>query len=516
MPRPRLASNAAWRFAGTLVRLGIGLVSVAWFTRLLGMSQWGLLALFQAAVAPLAILDGLGRATVKYVAESLGRGDRQEAARMVRTSAVLNIGLGVVGMLALLGCARWLAVSLFAIPAEDVPRAVVGFRVMAAAWFVGIATTPYSAVFAAHQRYDALAKLGTLGVVLSVGVGLAVAAITRDVLSVVVAQAAVAALMAMVHLWGAGRLLPEILALPTIDRAALRRSLTFWRWEVVGVAGGLATGWGDRYILGGFFAPRVVGFYAVANTLAHHAYAAFIEMGEVLFPAVSNLEGRGDLPGARRLALLVGWTLATVFGACAVVLAVVGGDFLHLWVSAEAAREATPVLRILCAAFVVAITAIAPLFYVLGIGETRWDAAAGVLTGVIVIAVGLVLVPRYGLVGVGYGLLAGVVARCGLVALVWRAHFRPQFGLGAFALHVWLPALTSLATLAVLSRLHDGLGRAPSWPWLLVEGAATLAVAAAVQLGVSELIPGGAQRRREVVASFRPIAARWLGSSSAG
>jgi O-antigen/teichoic acid export membrane protein len=514
--QPRLASNASWRFAATLVRVAVGLVSVALFTRILGMSQWGLLALFQAAVAPLALLDGLGRATVKYVAESLGRGDRQEAARVVRTAAVLNLGLGLVGVAALVLSAPWLAVSLFAIPVEDVPRAIAGFRLMAAPWFITVVTTPYSAVFVAHQRYDAVAKLATVSVVLSVGLGLAAAALTRDVVAVLLAQTGVAGAMLVVYVWGAGRLLPGSVALPRIDPVALRRSLAFWRWEVVGVAGGIATGWADRYMLGAFLGPTAVGIYAVANTLATQLYTAFVELGEVLFPAVSHMEGRGDLPGARRLTLLVGWTLATVFGACAVVLAVIGGDFLHLWVSAQAAREGTPVLRVLCVAFILAITAIAPLFYVLGIGRTRWDAAAGVLVGATVVAMGLALVPRYGLLGVGFGLLAGVTVRCGLVLLMWREHFRSQFSLRQFTVHVWAPALTSICMLLALANVHDRLAHAPSWPWLIVEGVVTLCIAAGVQVGVSELMPGGPQRRRDVVASFRPIAARWLGSASVG
>jgi hypothetical protein len=35
-----------------------------------------------------------------------------------------------------------------------------------------------------------------------------------------------------------------------------------------------------------------------------------------------------------------------------------------------------------------------------------------------------------------------------------------------------------------------------------------LGVAAAVQIVIGELLPGGRERRRDVVASFRPVAAR--------
>ena len=61
-----LVQHAAWRFASAIALTLVSLVSVPVFARLLGMDQWGLLALFQAAVAPMALLDlGVATATVK-------------------------------------------------------------------------------------------------------------------------------------------------------------------------------------------------------------------------------------------------------------------------------------------------------------------------------------------------------------------------------------------------------------------------------------------------------------------
>jgi O-antigen/teichoic acid export membrane protein len=510
--RRPLAANAAWRFAAALLRIAVGLVSVSLFTRILGMSQWGLLALFQAAVAPLALIDGLGRATVKYVAESLGRGDARAAAGVARTALALNLGFGAIGTVGLLLAAPWMAASLFAIPPADVDRATLGFRVTAATWLLGIVTTTYSAVLAARQRYDATARLSTLSVVLSTASGLVLAATTRDVVFVMMAQTVTAAVMAILYIAAARRALPEAAGPPRVDSTSLRRMLGFWRWEVVGVAGGLLGGWSDRYILGAFLGPVTVGFYVVANILQTQLYALFLEAGEVLFPAVSHLEGRGELTAARRLALLVGWTLTSTYGAAAAVLAIIGGDFIHLWVSAEAAQAVTPTLRILCVSSILALTAVAPLYYTLGIGRTRWGAASGVLIGVTVVIVGLVLIPRFGLLGVGFGLLAGTFMRCFIVLLVWRVHFRHEVGVGPFAAQTWAPAAVAIATIAALSSVHDALRITPGWPAMIGEAIVFLLLAAGIQLAVAASLPGGRQRLRDVVGSFRPILASLRGT----
>ncbi len=483
---------------------------MSWFIRILGISQWGLLALFQAAVAPLALLEGLGTATVKYASEALGRQDRPGATKVVQTTVLLNLALGCAGMLGLFASARWLATSVFAIPLVEVERAVGGFRIIAVVWFFTVTAATYSAVLAAHQRYDAIAQLGVASFILSTAAGLLAARWTRNILWVLLAQAAVAGVMAYVNFRRAAGLLPGLASRPRLDGPSVRRSGRFWGWQLVAAVGSLATAWADRYILGAYFVPAVVGFYAIANMLLTQVYVAFYEMAEVLFPAVSALEGQGELPAARRLALLAGWTLTSGFGVCAAVLAVVGSDFVHLWISPDAARATSAMLRVLCVGGIAGMTAIAPLQYVLGVGETRWNAFSGAVAGVLVVGLGFALVPRYGLTGIGYGLLVAALARWVFVLLIWREHFSREFRFGEFAEHVWTPPLISIATLLVAVQCHDRIDHVPSWPWFAVETLLSLSAIAAVQLILSELLPGGARRRRDVAASLKPILAKAL------
>ena len=513
--RPSLTSNAAWRLVSVVVRIALGMVSVSLYTHLLGMTQWGLLALFQAAVAPLALLAGLSIATVKYTAEALGRGDPEDATRVVQTTLVFNLLAGASGVLLLGLGARWLASSAFTIPPELLNRAVMGFRLMGLVWFFGVITATWGTVISAFQRYDIAARLAVFSTVLVTGLGLVAAVAGGDVVTVVLAQAIGAAAVAAATFHRARRLLPGIAARPRTDSRALRRSLSFGLWQVIGGVGGLLSGWADRYVLGIFFPPAILGTYSPANILQTQLSGMFMEVGEVLLPAVSHLEGRGDLPGARRLALLVGWTLTSGFGICAAVLGAVGGDFLHLWISPEVALATTATLRILCAAAIAGIAAMAPLHYLLGIGKAHWDAGAGLAVGVVVTGVTALLVPRIGLEGVGYGLLAGTLSRWFVVFFVWRFHFRPHFGLASFSAHVWAPPVFSMATLLLLERLHDSLHHPATWPWLFGETAVALLLAGAVQLGASEILPGGARRRHEVVSSFRPILAKATGLFSA-
>jgi O-antigen/teichoic acid export membrane protein len=511
VPHAPIAANAVWRLLATIARIGIGFVAVSVYARVLGMSQWGLLALFQAATAPLAIAElGGGTAAVKYVAEAVGRRDPAGAVRVVHTTFLFNLGIGLAGAAAINLLAPWLATSAFAIPAGQQALAMTGFRIASVSWVLGMLTATVVGVLSAHQRYDWVSKLTTASTVCSAGTGASVAFAGGSVAAVVAAQAAVAAATAIVGFSLASRLLPGIRAAPRWDRPSFHRSFTFGSWQAIAMAGGIVAGWSDRYILGALLGPTMVGFYAVALTLEGQLYATFHDLGEVLFPAVSHREGTGDLRDARRLVLLGGWALSSAFGAFAAVLAAVGGDFLCLWISGEAARHSGFALRVLCVGGIIGIAITGPYYYMLGTARTRWAAALALVSGAATAGASLLLVGRYGVTGVAAGVVCGSAVQWLFAVRAWKTAFAEDVRFAEFAVQVFAPPLVSLALLAGVVSLHDAWGHAPSWPRLIVETALALPVIGALQLLAGEALPGGSARRRAVTSSFVPVIASFV------
>jgi O-antigen/teichoic acid export membrane protein len=497
------------RLVGTGTRIAIAFVSVPLYMRLIGVSQWGLLMLFQAVAAPMMLLDlGVGPALIKRVAEALGRGDNDSVSRSVRAAFFFNVAIVGVGACVILLLSGWFAHSVFEIPNQDVAIAVRGFRYVALSWVAGVALAFSSNVFVAHQRYDEVLRASTLALVASTAAGLAAATATREAASVMLAQAGGTLVAAGWASWRAARILPRLRSPPVSAPSELHRLLGFGGWYTVANIGVMLATWGDRYVLGAFFAPRTVGFYSLAQQMQQLMGSLFTEAGDVLFPAVSLRHGMGEIPSARRLALLAGWLLTTAFGPVAITVGALGGDFLHLWISPAAAQEAAGVLRLLCAASIVGLAAVAPVFFALGTGRSYWQAPFSLISGLSSVALSLALVPSLGLRGVGIGLLAGATIRWALFVPLWRSLFRPDVSVRDFLLHVCAPPLVSLALLAALVPAHDAVGHARGWLALTLEGAGVLALVSAVQLAVGEALPGGSERRRDVVGSFRPVLAR--------
>lgn len=68
-----LARNTLWNLLGTLLPMGVAVVSIPPLVRALGLDRFGLLSLAWVVIGYFSLFDvGIGRALTKLVAEKLG------------------------------------------------------------------------------------------------------------------------------------------------------------------------------------------------------------------------------------------------------------------------------------------------------------------------------------------------------------------------------------------------------------------------------------------------------------
>ena len=82
--RNTMARNTVLNLVGQILPLVVGVLSVPYIIIKLGPDRFGLLSLAWIVIGSLSSFDlGMGRATTKYVAEALGRGDLASVPRLV-------------------------------------------------------------------------------------------------------------------------------------------------------------------------------------------------------------------------------------------------------------------------------------------------------------------------------------------------------------------------------------------------------------------------------------------------
>lgn len=183
-----------------------------------------------------------------------------------------------------------------------------------------------------------------------------------------------------------------------IERGAVGEILHFGKYIFLGSVAGFLISQSDRAILGGFVSLSDLGVFTVGFMLANVPIDLTNSIGGRIllplfsrFPPSQGTENRRKVLGARRLVLLV---MASMTGVLALIsLPLVG--FLY----DPRYHAAGPILALLCFTVTVRVAASSYDGAYLGVGDSRQHFSLVAIQAFIQVAVSLLLIPTYGIVG---------------------------------------------------------------------------------------------------------------------
>lgn len=438
------ASNMAGRFVSILV----------WFLltpailHAVGPVAYGLWALVMSLVSYGFLLDlGVSATLTKYVAEHVSRGELERAQGYVATAVRLQAMLGVVAFLLALVLAALLPLVL-RIDADLRRELPILIAIMGATVGLSLASSPLTAVLRGLQRYD-LANVLVVTNVLLTAAGIVVAVRTGAGLTGIVAATIPATVLTSAL--GAAlvtRAAPSIrLTWRGGSRAHLSRILHFSSpIFTVQVAGVLQTRT-DEFVIAALLSVGSVTPYALGRRLSEIPQIVGEQALKVLLPISSELEAGREIARVKA-AFIAGTRIALVLVApIGLAIAFLADALLAAWVGPEYANPG-PVVAILVAA-VILDAALWPSGYVLqGIGRHRPLARIAVASGILNVAMSVLLVGPLGLTGAALGTLLGHGLGVGLtIPYVTRVL---AVAPGELVARIALPALAPLVPAAAV------------------------------------------------------------------
>jgi O-antigen/teichoic acid export membrane protein len=502
--------NSIWNALSFLASAGIMFLSLPLMLSMLGTEQYGVMVLLTAVLAPLGLTTlNLAQATVKYVAEAVGRGSIQEAARFVQTTLLFNIGTGLVGSAGLAAVAGVLVKHVFIISPENQIMSQNCLYWVAAGWTVMQVASTFLAVPTALQQYPLVASGTTLQALLSAGLGLSVLFAGGNLLSFMKAQFVVQVLAMLGWFVVAKRLLPDSSLLPRWHTRAFRTSFRYGSWQTIANVGSMMANQTDKYVLGALLPASAVGLYNIALAIEQRAYVFVYKLAEVLFPAFSDLQARNDRKREYLALMRASWLLTTLSASMLIPVLVWGREFLALWMGRQVADGSYRVLQVLALAGLLGSASNAGQFYLLGSGRTRWSAFIAWATGICVLVGSIILIPRLGLEGAGWSNVAAMVVQAGAVTIMWKTVFGSDSHWAAFVSALYGPIVVGLCVAGILRWAKSMLQLQIGWPQFIVGcGCSSLLVFLAI-LAADRYLPGGNIR----AADISILRARFLGLS---
>ncbi len=508
----QVAGNSLWSIAGWFGALLVGFIASPILIRLLGRDQYGLMALLSTILTPMGLLDfGVGEATVKYIAESIGRKDYAGAGKYLRSTLAFNLCVGILGGIIIVLLSDFLVSIVFKIPQQNQDLARRCLYWVALSWCVTQGRQAFIGLVMSMQRYKILTAATLVSQSLTTLAGVVALLLGGTLLDLVRAQTLVAVLACLGWVMVARRLFPKISLLPSFNKSSLRKTFGFGCWQMLSNVGALLAQQSQRWLLGVLLPIATVGFYNVSFQLVAAMYSLTYKVGQVLFPAVSHMQGQEREEQAARLTVQANWVLSTLAIAGFVPLFVFANDLLLLWVGADFASNATGVLRIMVMATMLSCLFTLHHFFLLGTARTNWLAAMAFVQGLLSFAVSAFLIPKLGLSGAGWGMASGTTIHVTVLILMWRRLFRKWFSaqvyFSATFSQCFVGGLVAVGFLVV----RQGVVWSPHWASLGTAGFACAVVSGIAIVTFDSLLPGGTERRRLLLKLGSTMFPAWSG-----
>jgi O-antigen/teichoic acid export membrane protein len=312
-------------------------VFMPFLVRRFGLEDYGLFLLAGSLSGYLGLMDlGVGASVVKYVAEHRARGEDEELSRVLSTSFVFYVLVGLAAGLVLVLVAM-AAPVIFRVPPQSVSLVRNLFLLSAAVsvvtWPAGLA----SFILAGHQRYDISSRVAigaTIGNILATTLVLVTG---QGPFALLAATSVVGVLAASVNGSFALRELEGIPVRPS--RAGIRTLRTIFRFSsvilVTQICGVLIYQQTDRVVLGVFVGASAIALYEGASRVHALVRQLASMMASAVMPMASKLdaERRDD---ALQSLYLRGTKYTVIFITPIVVsLIVLARPLLRAWLGDE-------------------------------------------------------------------------------------------------------------------------------------------------------------------------------------
>jgi O-antigen/teichoic acid export membrane protein len=399
-----LRTNAVASFLWFAVRIIITFFMTPLLIQSLGDRRYGVWSLVESVLAYLTLLDlGIAPSLVRFAAKFEAQRDWKDLNRTFNTCFALYLGLGTIAMVVTfvlaLGWSRPLGAPADLAYEIRILLLLLGANValrLPLGAFVALLDSlgVYPAKVAIRIFWSLLSALALVLVVKAgyglVGVGMIVTfSGLGESLSLVVAA-----------YW----YLPQLrLSWRYVDLPTFRLIRGFSIYSFVAMIASRITFQTDALVIGAFLAPQHITFFMLGARLVETAKEIFRVISGPFLPAISSLEATNNRQAIDRLFLTGTRSLVWLAVPFQVGFLVLGRDFLNLWMGSDYVGPSFPVLVALSATIAFGVGQLVAAKVIYGMGNLRFFSVVVVTEAVANLVLSILLVKRFGILGVALG-----------------------------------------------------------------------------------------------------------------
>ncbi|MFA5090341.1 MAG: oligosaccharide flippase family protein [Candidatus Omnitrophota bacterium] len=404
-----MRSKAKILFKGSLLRTFyffssalIGLFLMPFMIRSLRDELYGMWMFIASLLGFYLLFDmGLSSATQRYVSRAIGKDDHKEANAIVNTSFFLFATIGIFVLFLSLGLAYILPLVLKKITNVSLFRVVM--IILGVNLAVTIPMRTFSGILMSHLRFDIQTLIELFKLFLRAALVILVLKLGHSIIAVALVFCFSDLLGYTLFYIFARKTAPYIrINAKSIDKTKITSLYSYsWKTLVAQAADKLRFDI-DNFVIVGFLGLNSVTIYVIAARLTRHFIDLISSITGIFTPVFSQYEGRGDFHSIREKFILmtrISSYLAIFVGG---IIIIFGKAFIERWMGPQY-LEAYPLLVVLTIPLTIALMQSPSIQLLFGISKHNFFAIFNSIEGVANLILSLILVRKFGLMGVALG-----------------------------------------------------------------------------------------------------------------
>lgn len=398
-----LTRNWVLNLLGWVLPLSVALVAIPYVVRGLGTERFGVLSIASALLGYFGIFDmGLGRATTKFVAESLARGQPERLPKVVWTSLWAQLLFGTVGTLLTAAVIPVVVERFLKISPALVAETRTSLLILSCSLCVVLIGNALRGVLEAGQLFSIVnyVKVPTnTAMFLLPAVGVFFHLSLSEIVWLLV-WARIGATLA--YLVACVRFFPTLRGHYLPDRSSFRPLLVYGGWVTVSNFITPLLAYVDRFLIGSLVSVGAVGYYSAPYDAINRAWVVPATLAATLFPAFTNLDAGGSRRRLEELCARSLKSLLLVSTPTLLVLAVFAKQILRWWLGADFASQSTATLQILAVGMLLNSVALVPFSLLQGVGRPDLTGIFSLLELAFQVVACFLLVKHFGISGAAW------------------------------------------------------------------------------------------------------------------
>lgn len=394
-----LGRNMVLNLMGQGLPLIVGLVTIPFIIQGLGTERFGLLSLAWVILGYFLIFDlGLGRATTKFVAEALGKEEREKIPRIVWTAVSVQVIFGIFGGIVLASLTPLLVDHILKIPSELTTEAKNMFYLLALSIPVVLISSSFQGILEACQRFDLVNAVKVPSSCLSfllplVGLLLGFK-LPGIVVLILLSRLGALAVFVLLNI----RIMPQLRKYAG-SLSLFPRLFSFGGWITVTNIVGPILVYLDRFLIGSLMSMGAVAYYSAPYEMVTRLWIVPVSLTTALFPAFSTL---GASENKDKISIIFSRSVKYIIlalGPITLIVALFARDILKIWLGSDFSVESTVVLQVLALGVLVNSLAHTPFALLQGVGRPDIPAKFHLLEVVFYVGIAWLLISKWGING---------------------------------------------------------------------------------------------------------------------